>query len=114
MWLLLFLMGLIADPPALAATPPADLTAAALRGETAVRRRCSACHAVAADDLSPNPDAPPLREIPARYPVDSLEEALAEGIIVAHDSPMPAFVLEPDEIADVIAYLRELGAPPAR
>ena len=114
MLLLLFLMGLFGDPPAPAAALPADLTASAVRGEAAVRSRCSACHAVGAGDLSPNPAAPPLREIRSRYPVDNLEEALADGILVAHDSPMPAFVLEPDEIADVIAYLRELGAPPAR
>lgn len=95
-----------AAPPA----PPSDMVVSAMRGEDAVRRRCSACHAVGADDQSPNPRSPPLRDIASRYPVDNLEEALAEGIYVGHDSPMPSFVLEADEIADITAYLKQLNA----
>ena len=57
-----------ADVPA--AGPPSDLTVSVLRGETAVRHRCSMCHAIELDDTSPNPMAPPLRTIGARYPVD--------------------------------------------
>lgn len=109
MLILLLLAALAGDPPPGAARLPSDLTASSVRGESAVRRRCAACHAVAADDASPNPDAPPLREIQGRYPVDNLEEALAEGILVGHDSPMPAFELEPEEISDIIAYLRRIG-----
>jgi hypothetical protein len=40
------------------------------------------------------------------YPVDDLAEAFAEGIKVAH--PMPEFRMEPDQIEDLIAYLKSL------
>lgn len=90
--------------------PPPDMVVSAMRGEGSVRRRCSACHAVSLDDLSPNPRSPPLRDIASRYPVDNLEEALAEGIYVGHKSPMPPFALEADEIADITAYLKQLNA----
>lgn len=98
----------IAQPQAADAGPPADLTISAIRGETAVWSRCSACHAVGLHDVSPNPAAPPLRVIGSRYPVENLQEAFAEGIMVSHDQAMPAFTLSPDEAADIIAYLKEL------
>ena len=41
------------------------------------------------------------------YPVESLEEALAEGISTGHPT-MPEFRLDPDQIGDVIAYLKSL------
>lgn len=113
MWMLLLLVLLGAEggpPTAAAMAPPTDMAVSAIRGEDSVRRRCSACHAVALDDLSPNPRSPPLRDIASRYPVDNLEEALAEGIYVGHNSPMPPFALEADENADITAYLKELNA----
>jgi mono/diheme cytochrome c family protein len=56
---------------------------------------------------SPLRIAPPFRELHKRYPVESLEEALAEGIRTGHPS-MPEFRLDPDQIGDVIAYLKSL------
>ena len=41
------------------------------------------------------------------YPVESLEEALAEGISTGHPT-MPEFRLDPGQIGDVIAYLKSL------
>ena len=49
----------------------------------------------------------PLRTLHERYPVESLEEPLAEGIITGHPS-MPEFQLDPGQVADVIAYLKSL------
>jgi cytochrome c len=40
-------------------------------------------------------------------PIESLERPLAEGIIANHPT-MPQFRLEPDQIGDVIAYLKTL------
>lgn len=108
MLLVLFLMSLAGEPPA-PAQPP--FSPAAARGADAARTRCESCHAVGRDDASPNPAAPPLREIRGRYPVEALEEAFAEGVVVGHDTPMPSFVLTPEDIADLTAYLRELGTP---
>ena len=56
---------------------------------------------------SPLKVAPPFRELHLRYPVDSLAEAFAEGIVTGHPS-MPEFRLDPGQIADVIAYLKSL------
>ena len=42
-----------------------------------------------------------------RYPVENLEEALAEGIVTGHPT-MPEFRLDPDQIENLIAYLKTL------
>lgn len=109
MWIIAF-VGLLlgAGGPANVTPVQDDLAVSAIRGEALARRRCSACHAVGPSDASSNPDAPPLRDLGDRYPVENLEEAFAEGIIVAHDGPMPPFVFEADEVRDLIAYLRKL------
>ncbi len=76
-------------------------------GKLALESRCARCHAIGENDKSPRADAPPFREIVTRYPPESLAEALAEGIASGHPD-MPAFVLSPDEIGAVIAYLSTL------
>jgi hypothetical protein len=53
--------------------------------------------------------APPFRELHKRYPVEDLEEALAEGISTRHPA-MPEFRLEPSQIDDFIAFLKSLEA----
>jgi len=42
-----------------------------------------------------------------RYPVETLGEALAEGIYTGH-ADMPAFQLDPDQIHDLLSYLKTL------
>ncbi|AGT11573.1 c-type cytochrome [Paracoccus aminophilus] len=73
------------------------------RGAAFAQENCSRCHAVTAVDYSPNPRSIPLRFLGRLYPIEGLEEALAEGIMVSHE--MPEFVLEADEIAPLIVYL---------
>jgi mono/diheme cytochrome c family protein len=77
------------------------------RGLTFVRANCARCHAIDKVSLSPLAIAPPFRELHKRYPIDSLQEALAEGIQTGHQN-MPEFRLEPDQIGNVIAYLKTL------
>lgn len=79
----------------------------AQRGLVFLQTNCARCHAV--DKVSPSPlkVAPPFRTLHLRYPVESLEEALAEGIVTGHPS-MPEFRLDPGQIKDVIAYLTTL------
>lgn len=110
MWIFVLLSLLLGDAePPTPHTPPAeDMTVSAIRGEALAIRRCAACHATGAEGTSPNAEAPPLRELGRRYPVENLEEAFAEGILVAHDGPMPPFVFEADEVRDLVAYLRKL------
>lgn len=77
------------------------------RGLAFVNENCATCHAVGPAGQSPIPDAPPFRTLHERYPVEFLAEALAEGIIAGHPD-MPQFVLTPDEIDDVLAYLESI------
>jgi len=72
-----------------------------------VERNCSVCHAVGARGASRNPEAPPFRELHTRYPVETLAEALAEGILVGHPA-MPQFKFQPREIEDIITYLKRV------
>ena len=80
---------------------------AAQRGLTFVRTNCAHCHAI--DKVSPSPlkIAPPFRTLHLRYPVESLAEAFAEGIVTGHPT-MPEFQLDPGQVGDVIAYLKSL------
>jgi mono/diheme cytochrome c family protein len=68
---------------------------------------CAKCHAI--DKVSPSPltIAPPFRTLHERYPVETLQEALAEGIVTGHPT-MPEFSFEADQVADFIAYLKTL------
>jgi cytochrome c len=77
------------------------------RGFTFVRVHCARCHSVDKVTESPLKIAPPFRTLHQRYPVESLEEALAEGIVTGHPS-MPEFRLDPGQIRDVIAFLKTL------
>ena len=65
---------------------------------------CVTCHAIGETGESPNPDAPPFRTFSERYPINALEEAFAEGILVEHPA-MPEFQFSPDDIEALVAYL---------
>jgi cytochrome c len=99
-------LGLIAVTIAMVA-PAAALSPAEQRGKTFVVTNCSRCHSV--DKVTPSPlkIAPPFRTLHLRYPIETLEESLAEGIVTGHPT-MPQFRLEPDQIHDVISYLKTL------
>ena len=86
-----------------------DAGSAVAAGRAMAEANCARCHAVGADDDSPVADAPPFRTLSQKWPVEHLEEALAEGIVVGHETvEMPEFVFEPDQIGDFIAYLKSL------
>lgn len=93
------------------ASEPAPADAALLeQGRHALETRCARCHAIGAQGTSPHASAPPFREVIKRYPPESLEEALGEGIMSGHPD-MPEYILSPEEIAAVIAYLHTLEGP---
>jgi len=77
------------------------------RGFVFVKANCAKCHAIDKVSDSPLSLAPPFRTLHQRYPVESLQEALAEGIVTGHPT-MPEFRLDPGQVADVIAYLKTL------
>jgi cytochrome c len=72
-----------------------------------VQEWCAKCHAIGPYGASPLQIAPPFRELHLRYPVEDLAESFAEGILVGHPS-MPVFRFDPDQIANLIAYLKTL------
>jgi len=69
--------------------------------------KCSGCHAIREEGLSPNPHAPPLRTLNTRYPIDALRENLVKGMEVGHQD-MPILILTPEEVTDLLGYLRSL------
>jgi cytochrome c len=77
------------------------------RGQTIARTYCARCHSIDKVSESPLKIAPPFRTLHERYPVTSLEEPLAEGIVTGHPS-MPEYRFEPDQIHDFIEFLKTL------
>jgi len=90
------------DPDRVEASPQQIASGRLMAG-----RLCSSCHAVGKKDRSPLHDAPPLRTLSQSYPVSSLAEALAEGILTGH-SDMPEFTLSQEEITSLIGYLQSI------
>jgi cytochrome c len=68
---------------------------------------CAQCHSIDRVSESPLAIAPPFRTLHRKFPIESLGRRLAEGIVTEHPT-MPQFRLDPDQIADVIAYLQTL------
>jgi mono/diheme cytochrome c family protein len=92
---------------ALVSLPVPALSQSAQRGVVIARAHCMTCHAI--DKVSPSPlkIAPPFRDLHKKYPVESLEEALAEGIVTGHPT-MPEFRFDPGQVRDFIAFLNTL------
>lgn len=76
-------------------------------GRQLAKQKCASCHAIGEDDSSSNPNAPPFRALHRRYPVDAVREAFLKGLEVGHRD-MPTFILTPQEITDIISFLRDL------
>ncbi len=76
------------------------------RGRAIAQANCGRCHAVGARGVSANPKSPPFRDLARKYPLNNLEEALAEGIVVGHEGvEMPQFRLNSAQIEALLAYL---------
>jgi mono/diheme cytochrome c family protein len=102
-------VGILALLAACAAEPPpagAD-TALIERGHALAVRNCGQCHAVEREGRSPLPAAPPFRTLEGRYPIESLAESLAEGIISGHPE-MPERAFAPEDVDAFLAYLATL------
>lgn len=80
------------------------------RGESLLKRDCASCHAIGRTGESPRKDAPAFRTLGTRYPVESLEEALGEGIMSGHPD-MPEFKFDADDVGAIIGYLKSIQQP---
>ncbi len=77
------------------------------RGEALLTRDCASCHAVGHTGASPRREAPAFRTLGKRYPIESLEESLAEGIMSGHPD-MPEFSFDAEDVGAIIAYLKSI------
>ena len=84
-----------------------EAQSAAGTGHDLAAQRCGGCHASGRDDNSTLPAAPPFRTLGQRYHLETLEEALAEGIFAGHPE-MPSDPWEPADIQSLIAYLETI------
>lgn len=90
---------------------PQDSAKQELRGEALLNSNCSRCHAVARSGASPHPSAPAFRTLGQRYSIDSLAEALAEGLYTGHPD-MPEFVFDISDVGAILAYLHSIQVAP--
>ena len=97
--------------PAQAADPEADRLAVA--GEAILTAQCARCHATTRSGDSPLAAAPAFRVLSRKYPLDSMAEALAEGITTGHPE-MPEFIFSTEEIAAILEYIERISEPPAQ
>jgi mono/diheme cytochrome c family protein len=88
-------------------TPALALSPAEQRGKAYALRHCGQCHSVDRATRSRLKDAPAFRILHLRYPIESLAEALGEGITTGHPA-MPEAELNPDQIHDLLSYLKTL------
>ena len=93
-------------PAAAAAQDAADLK----RGEALLTRSCAVCHAVGSAGESMHAEAPAFRTLGRKYKIESLEEALGEGLMSGHPD-MPEFRFEPADVDAIIAYLKSIQRP---
>jgi cytochrome c len=77
------------------------------RGEALLARNCSSCHAVGRIGDSPQKLAPTFRSLGQRYPIESLEESLGEGIMSGHPD-MPEFSFDATDVGAIVAYLKSI------
>ena len=91
----------------LAATTANGSDADIAAGRLFAEQNCARCHAIGPSGVSPFEQAPPFRTFRSLWPLESLEEALAEGIVVGHPD-MPEFTLTPKQIDDFIGYLESI------
>ena len=84
-------------------------TAASIaKGKKLATKLCSHCHNIETTGKSTAYRAPPFRTFASKWPLEDLEEALAEGIVVGH-SIMPEFELETDDITALLDFMGDLA-----
>jgi mono/diheme cytochrome c family protein len=102
-----FVLAAAAALPALMPAARAQQSPQEIRGEMLLSRHCAMCHATGQAGTSPHRLAPPFRTLAQRYALESLEEALAEGLLSGHPD-MPEFAFPPRDVGAIIRYLRSI------
>ena len=100
----IFLATMIAFPIASGHSTAQEVGSAA-RGLAFAEQVCARCHAVQKQTRSPNNDAPSFQAI-ASIP-GMTATALSAALHTSHQT-MPNLILDPDELANIIAYILSL------
>jgi mono/diheme cytochrome c family protein len=82
----------------------ASAASGASEGRALLAAKCGRCHAIDATGASPLAQAPPMREVYLKYPIDQLEEGFAEGMGSRHRG-MPQIQFSDDQVAAILSYL---------
>lgn len=77
------------------------------RGRAIATQNCSGCHAIGRKGTSPNRDSPAFRNLGARYKIDDLDEAFAEGLTSNHKG-MPDFRFSASDTMAMLAYIKSV------
>ena len=96
-----------AEPQERSTEPTRSLAQLLAEGQELASDKCASCHSITKQGDSPNKAAPPFRTFAEKWPLESLEEALAEGIVTGHEQ-MPEFVFTPPQIDAFLTFLGSL------
>jgi cytochrome c len=83
-------------------------------GKAILEANCGRCHSIDAAGASPLPQAPPLREVYLKYPIDQLEEGFSEGMGSRHRD-MPQIQFSDEQVFAILTYLGSItGVEPSK
>jgi len=86
----------------------ANLSKAAERGRIILQEKCGRCHAIEAVGESPLKNAPPMRDIYARFNPRELQAELSEGVVSKHRE-MPQIEFSDEDVYAIMSYLYTLA-----
>jgi cytochrome c len=78
------------------------------RGKALLQENCGRCHAIGAVGRSPLRQAPPMRNIYARFAPLELQAELREGMVSRHRA-MPQIDFSDEDVDAILAYLYALA-----
>ncbi len=77
------------------------------QGMALAERLCGDCHAIGKAGASPQPPAPPFRELGDRVDLDDFAHRLRQGLASGHPD-MPTFRFTREDARALTAYLRSI------
>ncbi len=89
-----------------------EQSGAIARGQALAESQCAQCHAIGPTGLSPYPAAPLWRELAETKDTDELAQMFGEGKLIHRDGTlsMPEYMLTPQQIGELVAYMKTLRA----
>ncbi len=82
----------------------ADQRISQQRGRDLAILVCDQCHAISKTGKSPNPTAPPFRQLVEKLSPEGLGEQLEVALSLGH-KPMPPWKLSPEQANDLLTYI---------